>query len=66
MHQPIDHRLRLLRRRGVVEPDEALAVNPLFENREVAPDVIDVEQAPRERRGRRGSSGRVASAGVRK
>ena len=55
MHQPIDNRLRLLRGRGVVEPDQALAVNPLLEDRKVAPDVIDVEQASGKRRGRRGS-----------
>ena len=32
----VDHRLRLLRRGGVVEVDQRLAVNLLLENREIA------------------------------
>ncbi len=40
MREAVDHRLRLLRRRGVVEPDQRLAVDLLLQDREVAPDRI--------------------------
>ena len=36
--EAIDHRLRLLRGGGVVEPDERPAVDPLLQDREVAAD----------------------------
>ena len=40
--QPIEHRARLLRRGGVVEVDERLAVNLLGQNREIRPDAAHV------------------------
>ena len=45
---PIDHALRLLRRRGVVEPHEPSAVHDFVQDGEVASDRRDVEQ-PRAR-----------------
>ena len=50
----VDHRLRLLRGRGVVEPGERLAVNLLVQDREVAADGGDVEEARRGRDRRHG------------
>ncbi len=43
LHQPVDHHLRLLRGGGVVEPDQRLSVDDLFEDREVRPHRVDVE-----------------------
>ena len=50
--QPVDDRARLLRGRAVVQPDEALAVDLLAEDGEVAPDGVRVER-PRLRLERR-------------
>jgi hypothetical protein len=41
--EPIDHRLRLLRRRGVVEPDERATVDALLEDGKVTLDGVRVE-----------------------
>ena len=41
----VDHRLRLLRRRGVVEPDQRLAVDIFMQDREVAAEDMRVELA---------------------
>ena len=41
--QPVDDRLRLLGGRGVVEPDQRLAVDRLAQDREVGPQRVDVE-----------------------
>ncbi len=49
--EPIDHRLRLLRRRGVVEPDERTAVDPFGQDRKIATIPERVER----RAGRRTS-----------
>ncbi len=46
---PFDDLPRFLRRRGVVEPDERLAVHPLLQDRKIAARAFDVE--PRRRRG---------------
>ncbi len=43
MRQTVDDRLRLLRRRGVVEPDQRLAMHLLLQDREVALDAIGIE-----------------------
>ncbi len=43
LDQPVDHHLRLLRGGCVVEPDQRLAVDDFFEDREVGPYRIDVE-----------------------
>ena len=66
--EAVDHRLRLLRGGRVVEPDEAAAVDPLLQDREVAPDQLDVEaRAERARiRGRRGSAGKPGTARARR
>ncbi len=42
-HQPVDHHLRLLSGGRVVEPDQRLSVDDLFEDREVRPHRVDVE-----------------------
>ena len=55
--QGVDDGLRLLRRRGVVEPGERLAVDVVIEDREVAADGGNVEQAAGEGRGRSGGCG---------
>ncbi len=47
VRETIDHRLRLVRRRRVVEPDERLAVHPLGEYREIAANRGDVERRMR-------------------
>ena len=44
----IDHRPRLLRRRGVIEIDQRLAVHLLVEDREVLADRIPIEGAARD------------------
>ena len=54
--EPVDHRLRLLRRRAIVEPDEAPAVNFLAQDREIFADRGGVVKARRPRR-RRSSVG---------
>ena len=43
--EAVDHALRLLRRRGVVEPHERAPVDALVEDGEVAPDDVRVERA---------------------
>ena len=43
MRETVDDRLRLLRRRRVVEPDERLAMHLLLQNREVALHAIGIE-----------------------
>ena len=43
-NQPVDDRLRLLRRRRVVEVDERLAADLARQNREVAANARDVER----------------------
>ncbi len=43
VRQPVDHYLRLLRGRGVVEPDQRLSVDGLPQDREVRPHRVDVE-----------------------
>jgi hypothetical protein len=43
MRQAVDDGLRLLRRRGVVEPDQWLAMHLLSQGREVALDAIGIE-----------------------
>ena len=43
----VDHRLRLLRRGGVVEIHQRLAVHVLLQNREVRADLLDVESERR-------------------
>ena len=45
MRQPVDHGLRLLRGRGVVEPDERLAVDVFAQDREVAAEDMRIELA---------------------
>ena len=40
---PVDHRLRLLRRGRVVEIDERLAMHRMMQDREVLADGLDVE-----------------------
>ena len=45
MRQPVDDRLRLLRGRGVVEPDERLAVDVFAQDREVAAEDMRIELA---------------------
>ncbi len=42
--KPVYHRLRLLRRGGVVEPYDLAPVHPLLQNRKVPPDGIDIER----------------------
>ena len=42
VREAIDHRLRLLRRRGVVEPDERPPVDPFLQDREVAAHGLHV------------------------
>jgi hypothetical protein len=42
--KPVDDRLRLLRRRAVVEPDQAPAVNLLLQDREIVTDRGRVER----------------------
>jgi hypothetical protein len=44
MLQAVDHGLRLVRGGSVVEPRQRVAVDALLQNREVAPDGVDVEQ----------------------
>ncbi len=39
----VDDALRLLRGRGVVEPDERLAVHLLVQRREILPDRVDIK-----------------------
>src|SRR5207245_2186390 len=46
----LDHRLRLLRGRGVVEIDERLAVHLLAEDGKIAPHLLDVESTDRSAR----------------
>ena len=41
--QSVDNGLRLLRRRGVIEPDERLAVDCLVEDRKIAADGVDIK-----------------------
>ena len=41
--QPVDNRLRLLRRRGVVQPDQRPAVHPPRKERKVRPHRVDHE-----------------------
>src|SRR5690606_26444616 len=43
INEPVDDGLRLLCRRGVVEPDQRPAVDRLAQDREVAPDRVDIE-----------------------
>ena len=43
VRQPVDHHLRLLGGRRVVEPDQRLSVDDLFEDREIRPHRVDVE-----------------------
>ena len=43
VRQPVDHHLRLLGGRGVVEPDQRLSVDGLLQDREVRPHRVDVE-----------------------
>ena len=43
MSQAVDHRLRLLRRRGVVEVDQTSIVRCAGQDREIAADRLDVE-----------------------
>ena len=42
VHEPVEDGLRLLRRGGVVEIDERLAVRALGQDREILPDLLDV------------------------
>ncbi len=42
MNKPVDDGLRLLRRGGVVEPDQRVPVDPLVEDGKVAAHGIDV------------------------
>src|SRR6202000_3291074 len=43
LHQSVHHHLRLLGGGRVVEPDQRLAVDDLFQDREVRPHRVDVE-----------------------
>ncbi len=43
VRQPVDHDLRLLGGRRVVEPDQRLAVDGLLQDREIGPHRVDVE-----------------------
>ena len=45
-HEPLDDRVWFLGGRGIVEPHQRLAVNPLLKNRKITPDVRDIEGAP--------------------
>uniref|UniRef100_UPI00352752D6 hypothetical protein n=1 Tax=Methylosinus sp. LW4 TaxID=136993 RepID=UPI00352752D6 len=47
MSQPIDDELRLLRRRGIVQPDQRPAMHLLLENWKIAFDRIRVERMRR-------------------
>src|SRR5207244_4356283 len=58
MRDRVEHRLRLLRRRRVVEIDERLAADGALENREVGPDARDVEDGRRDERHRLSTSAR--------
>jgi len=44
--ETVDNRLRLLRRRGIVEPDQRRAIDPLVENRDIATHSIDINGWP--------------------
>ena len=44
-HEPVDHRLRHLARRRVVEKDQRLAVDLELEDREIGADALDVERS---------------------
>ena len=44
VHERIEHRLRLLRRRGVVEIDERLAVDALPQDREIPPNGCHIQR----------------------
>ena len=55
----VDDGLRLLRGRGVVEPDERVTVDALVQHREIAADGVDVED------GKRGSGSLARGAGQR-
>ena len=50
--EPFDDRVRLLRGGGIVEPYQLLAVNAFLQDREVAPNVSDIESTPIEIRHR--------------
>src|ERR1035437_1466231 len=41
--EAVDHLLGLVRRRGVVQPDERVPVDPFGQNREVAPEHVSVQ-----------------------
>jgi hypothetical protein len=43
--EPVDHRLRLLGRRCVVEPDQRTAVDALAQDREITPNRLGIEPA---------------------
>ena len=58
--EPIDHRLRLLRRRRVVQVDERLAVDATAQNRKVRADGVDIRSSSRG--GRNGSHDRPSHA----
>ena len=56
----VDHGLRLLRRRGVIEPHERASIDALLEDGEVAADDVRVEGAyARDRRSRPAEIGHV-------
>ena len=61
MREPVDHGLRLLRRRRVVEPDQGAAVDLLIENGKIASeDLRDESAAARDRRRRDVARGAVS------
>jgi hypothetical protein len=60
IREAVDHRLRFLRRRGVIEPDQRLAaIDPLLKDREVFFDGMRVERKPDGSACRRGQRAEV-------
>ena len=46
--QPVDHRLRFLRRRGIVQPDQRPTVDPFVQDRKIPPNCRHIKAAGRE------------------
>jgi hypothetical protein len=54
--EPVDHRLRLLRRRGIIKPDQLFAIHALGQYRKIAPYSMDIKWCGQSRIRSAGSS----------